>query len=119
MSPFDNMIIKRDRIKTLFDFDYQLECYLPESKRKFGYFSLPILCNNNLIARNDMKEDAQSKTLVIKSFDFEQNRKLTIEKEAGLLQCVIAFAKFNNCPYVKCEKAVPTSLRRLLFRPRI
>jgi uncharacterized protein YcaQ len=119
LSPFDNLIIKRDRTKVLFDFDYQLECYLPESKRKFGYFSLPILSNDSLIARSDMKADARSKTLIMKSFDFERKRKLTTEEEAELFQCVISFAKFNNCLHVKCEKTVPTSLRRLLFSPRI
>ena len=43
LSPFDNLVIQRKRMQDLFDFDYQIECYLPESKRKYGYFSLPIL----------------------------------------------------------------------------
>lgn len=119
LSPFDNLIIKRDRTKTLFDFDYQLECYLPESKRKFGYFSLPILSNTSLIARSDMKADARSKTLTLRSFYFDRKQQLTTEEEFELLQCIIAFAKFNNCLQVKCEKAVPLAIRRLLLRPRI
>lgn len=119
LSPFDNLIIKRDRTKTLFDFDYQLECYLPESKRKFGYFSLPILSNNNLIARSDMKADARSKTLTIRSFHFDRKQKLTTEEEYHLLECVLAFARFNNCLHVHCEKNVPIAIRRLLLSPGI
>ena len=43
LSPFDNAIIQREKIKKLFDFDYQVECYVPSHKRKFGYFCLPML----------------------------------------------------------------------------
>ncbi len=38
LSPFDNMVIQRERGRVIFDFDYQIECYVPEAKRKFGYF---------------------------------------------------------------------------------
>lgn len=43
LSPFDPAIIDRKRAQRLFGLDYQLECYLPEAKRRFGYFALPIL----------------------------------------------------------------------------
>jgi uncharacterized protein YcaQ len=43
LSPFDPLIINRKRALRLFGLDYQIECYVPEAKRRFGYFALPIL----------------------------------------------------------------------------
>ena len=43
LSPFDNAVIQRKRLASLFNFDYQIECYVPKAKRKYGYFCLPIL----------------------------------------------------------------------------
>jgi uncharacterized protein YcaQ len=43
LSPFDPLVADRQRLKDLFGFEYQIECYTPAHKRRFGYFSLPIL----------------------------------------------------------------------------
>ena len=43
LSPFDNAVIQRRRSLEVFGFDYTIECYLPEAKRRYGYFALPIL----------------------------------------------------------------------------
>lgn len=47
LSPFDNLLIQRKRASAFFNFDYLIECYVPEAKRQFGYFCLPILWNGN------------------------------------------------------------------------
>ena len=60
LSPFDNSIIQRDRLKALFQFDYQLECYLPEAKRKYGYFCLPLLYCDKFIGRIDCNNSPDS-----------------------------------------------------------
>src|ERR1035437_6477707 len=67
LSPFDNAVIQRKRLQTIFDFDYQIECYVPESKRKYGYFTLPVLYNDKFVARLDPKADRATKTFHIKS----------------------------------------------------
>ena len=55
LSPFDNAVIHREKLKAVFGFDYKIECYTPKEKRVFGYFSLPILFNDVLVARVDCK----------------------------------------------------------------
>ncbi len=55
LSPFDNALIQRDRTRALFGFDYQLECYVPEARRRFGYFCLPLLYGDRFVGRADCK----------------------------------------------------------------
>lgn len=71
LSPFDPLIWDRVRTKELFDFEFSIECYLPAAKRKFGYFSLPILHDGQFIGRMDTKAHRKEKTLEIKSLHFE------------------------------------------------
>lgn len=78
LSPFDNLVIQRARLKKIFDFDYQIECYVPEKKRKFGYFVLPVLFGDQFAARIDAKADRALKTLIIKSIHYE---KTSLENE--------------------------------------
>lgn len=75
LSPFDNLVIQRKRIKTLFDFDYVIECYVPASKRKFGYYVLPIVYGDKFIGRLDAKADRGNKLLRIINLWFEDNAK--------------------------------------------
>jgi uncharacterized protein len=64
LSPFDNLLIQRKRMQILFDFEYQIECYVPEAKRKYGYFSLPILWAGKLVARMDCKAERKTSIFV-------------------------------------------------------
>jgi uncharacterized protein YcaQ len=67
LSPFDPVCWNRDRTSRLFGFDYKIEIYVPAEKRKFGYYSLPVLHNGQLIARLDLKSNRQENTLQVKS----------------------------------------------------
>lgn len=97
LSPFDNILIQRKRIKQLFDFDYNIECYVPEAKRKYGYFCLPVLYENAFVARFDPKADRPTKTFHIKQMHFEKNFKPTEEFTVCFADKLKAFANFNGC----------------------
>lgn len=96
LSPFDNLVIWRKRIKDIFNFDYTLECYVPSHKREFGYFCLPVLYRDQFMGRIDLKADRKNKTLQIKAEHWENNggsmRNDKLYKEA-----LKSFAAFNGC----------------------
>jgi uncharacterized protein len=64
LAPLDH-VSARGRAKVLFDFDYVWEVYKPEHQRKFGYYTLPILWGDRLVARFDSKLDRKTSTFVI------------------------------------------------------
>ena len=100
LSPFDNMVIQRKRLKELFDFDYQIECYVPASKRKFGYFCLPILFGNELVGRIDCKAHRKEKLLKINALFQEKTIKNQEKYNSKLHDSLIQFAAFNQCDEV-------------------
>ncbi|MCP4580309.1 MAG: winged helix-turn-helix domain-containing protein [candidate division Zixibacteria bacterium] len=114
LSPFDNLIIQRDRTLKLFDFDYAIECYTPAAKRKFGYFVLPILYGDIFAGRLDPKADRKNKILIIRNLVFEPE----FNPDDCFLQtfavCLVDFMKFNNCESITFEKAKPAKIMREL-----
>jgi len=64
LSPFDPVCWRRDRIERVFGFEYRIEIYTPEPKRTFGYYTLPILHNRDLVGRIDLKSDRQGRRLL-------------------------------------------------------
>ena len=100
LSPFDNLIIQRKRIKDLFDFDYQLECYLPQNKRKFGYFCLPVLCGSRFIARIDAKASRADNIFLVKNMFQDKDFKNSAYSKK-LLKKTAQLANFTSCAEVK------------------
>ena len=71
LSPLDPVMHDRERTRRLFDFDYKWEVYDKPEKRKYGYYSLPILWGDRLVARMDTALDRATATLVIKGLWLE------------------------------------------------
>ena len=114
LSPFDNFIIQRDRIKELFGFDYALECYVTPKKRKFGYFALPILWGERFAGKLDPKSDRKNKTLLIQNLEFEKDLANFDRFLPQFARKLYDFAKFNQCDKIFLNKISPAKINEKL-----
>ncbi len=110
LSPFDNFCIQRGRMKTFFNFDYALECYLKPEQRRFGYFALPIFWKDRFIGKMDAKADRKEKTLLIHHLQFEDDFKPDESFRTALQSKLSAFTKFQNCQRFTIARISPEKL---------
>ena len=110
LSPFDNVVIHRDRLSSLFGFDYRIECYVTASKRVFGYFCLPILYGDKFVGRIDCKAHRGDQRFEVLSLHLEDgplDRKQFLPALRDELQ---RFADFNKCP--RLDESISAKMRR-------
>lgn len=104
LSPFDVLNVFRHRLRDFFDFDYQVECFVPKPKRKYGYFALPILVGDTFVARMDSKAERKEGVFIIYNLHFEKIAltKSTLKKIGDAIR---AFAAFNECSRIEISKS--------------
>ncbi|WP_075186670.1 winged helix-turn-helix domain-containing protein [Teredinibacter haidensis] len=116
LSPFDNSVIQRERLKTLFQYDYQIECYVPAAKRRYGYFCLPLLYRDEFVGRVDCKAHRKSSHLEIKSLHLEPH---SFDEDVVLMafvEAITIFSLFQKCDSVSLTNANPKRLTQRLQR---
>jgi uncharacterized protein YcaQ len=78
LSPFDPLVIQRKRLSALFGYDHRFEAYVPAAKRELGYFALPVLVGDEIVAALDLKTDRQARRLRIQKWTW------MVDERAGL-----------------------------------
>jgi uncharacterized protein len=100
LSPFDPVVWERGRALRMFGFHYRIEIYTPEPKRQFGYYTLPVLLNDALVARIDLKSDRQNRTLRVQSAWREPGGPADIEQRIiPLLESARAWQKLDDVTF--------------------
>jgi uncharacterized protein YcaQ len=75
LSPFDPLIIQRKRTHLFFDYEHRFEAYVPREKRLFGYFALPVLAGQDIVAALDLKADRKNRKLLVQKWSWVGARK--------------------------------------------
>jgi hypothetical protein len=80
LSPFDPLIIQRKRLRLLFDYDHRFEAYVPKAKRVFGYFTLPVLVGDEIVAGIDLKADREKRALLVQHWTWVGHGSVAVHK---------------------------------------
>jgi uncharacterized protein YcaQ len=107
LSPFDPLVWDRQRARQLFDFDYVTEFYTPAPKRRYGYFTLPILHRGRLVGRLDPKAHRAEGVFEIKSIHLERAVTGSEDFIADLAACLQRLAAWHGTPDVVVRKSDP------------
>lgn len=115
LSPFDPIVWDRRRALDLFDFDYRLECYTPAEKRRYGYFTLPILRRGALVGRLDAKAHRRSGVLELKSLVLEPGTRTSDRFVRDIAAALMRFARWHSCPEITVAATEPDSFAAQLI----
>jgi hypothetical protein len=114
LSPFDPLVWDRKRALELFDFDYKIECYTPASKRRYGYFTLPILHRGKLIGRLDPKAHRAQGVFEIKALHMEPGVRVTKRLLTDLAAALHRLAEWHGTPDIVIRQSDPPRVAALL-----
>jgi uncharacterized protein YcaQ len=112
LSPFDPLLWERERVRALFGFDQVLEIFKPASKRVYGYYCIPVLAGEKLVARFDLKADRKAGELRVLSLRFEGSRPArpaTPEDGAAARAALDRYARSLDLVPVGAPRSLPKS----------
>lgn len=114
LSPFDNLV--RDRVRNIqfWNFDYKIEIYTPQAKRRYGYYVLPILHHDQLIGRIDPQMDRAQGVLNINAVHAERNAPRDQKTARAVRDAIEELGEFLGATEIRYTKRVPNSWSRAL-----
>ncbi len=104
LPPLDNLLWRRERVADLFGFQYRWEVYVPAARRRYGYYTMPILCGARLIGRMDPCLDREHGCLEIRRLELEPGIRATRPLRRSLRAALEAFARFHAARDVRIER---------------
>ncbi len=113
LSPFDSLVWHRPRLEEVFGMEYRIEAYTPKAKRYYGYFAMPVLVGDEIVARVDPKRNG--KTLTINRLVFESDK--PSEKHiAGVAKAILRAASWVNCDQIEIAEVIPKTLHKKVIQ---
>lgn len=113
LSPFDSLVWYRPRLERLFGMEYRIEAYTPNAQRKYGYFAMPVLVGDKLVARVD--PGRQGKTLLAKTVTF-QSAAPTEQEIRGVFDALVEAASWVGSTAIEIGNVQPAKAGKLLLQ---
>jgi hypothetical protein len=114
LSPFDNLVRDRARNLQFWNFDYKIEIYTPQAKRKYGYYVLPILCDDMLIGRIDPQMNRAHGILNIHSVHLEHKTPRDLKTARAVRDAIEELGEFLGATEIRYRARVPHVWRKVL-----
>lgn len=106
LAPLDNLLWDRGMTERIFDFEYSWEVYVPVEKRKYGYYVLPVLYGNQIVARFEPEKQRGNSPLKIKNWWWEEGIVVSSEMEYAVQKALM-----NFCEYLQADGIHKDSVR--------
>ncbi|MFX1485573.1 MAG: winged helix-turn-helix domain-containing protein [Promethearchaeota archaeon] len=113
LSPFDNLICDRQRTEQVFKFSFRLEIYVPQFKRKYGQYAMPILQGDRFIGRIDPVMDRKNERLKINAIYAEEDVSLTKEEGQMVINTIEELGEFLGAEEIVYSKNVPAKWKSI------
>jgi uncharacterized protein YcaQ len=97
LSPFDPLVIQRKRLSRFFGYDHIFEAYVPKAKRVLGYFALPVLVGDRIVAAIDLKADRENRALLVQKWTWTADADEARDK-AAIEEALHRFERFQLDP---------------------
>ena len=112
LPPLDNLLWRRERLTDVFGFTYRWEVYVPAAKRKYGYYTMPILAGDRLIGRMNPLLDRDAGRLIVNLLHLERDVTPTPRLRAALRDALEGFARLHGVSKLTIGRSRPTHLLR-------